>query len=181
MAEPRHALEETARVTLAEHVATESTVPGADELAEMMASEQQAGRVAPYRRIAAMLHVIAAPSLHYGRPSLGPARKPHRQFRVAQVRAAQVRATQVRITQVRTVQVRGDQGRAAKVRIEQVYAAEVRVAQVRAAQVRTMQIRVAQEHTDQAGARQLEVAEVELAFGAVGAATEGSESGLHVG
>jgi hypothetical protein len=43
MAEPRPALEETARVTLAEHVATESTVPGADEFAEIMAVRTAGG------------------------------------------------------------------------------------------------------------------------------------------
>lgn len=50
-------------LTFAEYAAMESTVPGADEFAEIMACEQQAGRTDPYRRIAAMLHVIATPSL----------------------------------------------------------------------------------------------------------------------
>jgi S-adenosylmethionine-dependent methyltransferase len=50
-------------LTFADYAAMESTVPGADEFAEIMACEQQAGRTDPYRRIAAMLHVIATPLL----------------------------------------------------------------------------------------------------------------------
>lgn len=49
-------------LTFAEYAAMESTVPEADEFAEIMACEQQAGRTDPYRRIAAMLHVIATPT-----------------------------------------------------------------------------------------------------------------------
>ena len=50
-------------LTFAEYAAMESAVPGADQFAEIVACEQQAGRTDPYRRIAAMLHVIAGPSL----------------------------------------------------------------------------------------------------------------------
>lgn len=45
-------------LTFAEFAAMESTVPGEDELAEIIACEEQAGRTDPYRRIAALLHLI---------------------------------------------------------------------------------------------------------------------------
>uniref|UniRef100_UPI003F49A49F hypothetical protein n=1 Tax=Streptosporangium sp. CA-256172 TaxID=3240076 RepID=UPI003F49A49F len=42
-----------------EFAAMESTVPAAGELAEIVACEEEAGSIDPYRGIAALLHVMA--------------------------------------------------------------------------------------------------------------------------